>query len=207
MKNIITICLLAILGFSSQGYAQDDEFKIYSGLNVGLLPIKVSGVIDVGEGGSSVSGSSLIPTKPVFRWVDTTSLVMNFIGHVGASIPVYKTDNWSLGLKLGAGLGIEKGVRAAEGFYALALDFPEFIYYKNYKGRFEYTLMAGYKYTRATLPYHLIMGGFEFDVKDDTHIRLYGSISRYNYYSLFTDGTLEPSVRIREFGLAYLVSF
>ena len=66
----------------------------------------------------------------------------------------------------------------------------------------------GYKYTPAPfLPYHLMMAAFNFHLGERQGVRFYGSLFRYKYYMLYSNGELKPMVKIGDFGIAYFAYF
>jgi hypothetical protein len=133
--------------------------------------------------------------------------MMGVVGAPGITIPFYRTPNWSIGTKLHAGIGFIRSLAAAQGLEGMIYDFPQFLYYRNYRHKLDYTLLLGYKYTVAALSYQLALGGVEVNIKDDLAIRLYGGLNQYKYYRYYTDGRTEPAARLREFGITILRDF
>ena len=48
---------------------------------------------------------------------------------------------------------------------------------------------------------------FDYNINEEATLRVYSSLYRYKYYNLYTNGKLEPSVKIGEFGIAYIYNF
>jgi len=175
-----------------------DEFAVFTGASVGFVPFKMSGTLDVGN----------ISSTPIFRHVDTTGLLTNIIIHLGINIPFYKSENFSIGTKLNLGLGYQYSIKNLEGLSeTFFFDFPEYLYYRNYKTKFDYSVLLGYKYNRNVLPYQLFLIAFDWNIGENDQIRLYGSPFSYNYYSQYTNGEIKPLVKIREFGISFISSF
>ena len=198
--------LLFLVAFSV--YSQD-RIKVVGGVSLGVVPVFLSGTTDVGDGGGTFKGSRHIITNPVYRHVDTTGIVGNMAFYFGLNFPFYKNDNWSTGIKLNAGFGYQGSLKAAEGLESLTLNFPQYIYWRHYK-RFDYSILAGYKYTYSSLPYHLMILGIDINSgfeKGDVTFRLYGSPFSYNYYTLYTNGQLKEAIKIYELGLAVDIYF
>lgn len=183
---------------AGQLQAQDpDRFRISSAFNFGFMPTAISGV----------SNDAEIFGEPIYRKVDTTGFSANINAQLGVNIPLYRTREWSVGVKLNAGVGFIAGIKANEGLSSLALDFPQFGYFRHYGGAVDFAVLLGYKYTRMALPYQLMLIGGELFLSDHHSVRLYGSLFRYKYYAEYTDGRLVPMLKIGEFGLVYVVSF
>lgn len=204
MKRSLLLCALLLILFIPEIKAQrgPDRFKATFNFSVGVLPIKLSGPMDVGDGDGNI-----ISVLPVYRQVDTTSVVVSGIMYFGLKIPFYRSDSWSVGVNLNAGVGRHQGVIAADGLTAYVLDFPQYVYYRNYRTNFDYSFLLGYKYTRAPLPYHLVMAAFEYHLNEHHGFRFYGSLFRYKYYMLLSNGDLKPMVKIGEFGITYTYNF
>jgi hypothetical protein len=184
-----------------------DYFGVQLDGSIGLLPIELSGTTDVGNGSSTIIDNNFVPSDPSYRRVDTLAIVFNTIFHLGINVPVYKNGAWSVGVKLNAGIGYQKGIVASEGLTSMVFDFPQFIYYRNYNNYLDYSILIGYKYTHAALPYHLMLAAFDINLDDMNSFRFYGSLFRYNYYVLYTNGTMEPMARIGEYGISYTYTF
>lgn len=202
--------ILFFLGFISNfGFvvAQDvDRIRLFTSGDYGILPIKISGTMDIGNGNEGVSNGHVYVSAPVYRHVDTTAIMMNTIGHFGINIPFYKTESWSIGAKFSAGVGYQFSFRAAEGLNSpFLLDFPQYCYYRNYKHNFDYSVLLGYKYNYSALPYHLFLVAFDFNVNNLFTFRIYGSPFSYKYYAQYTNGNLEPMVKIKEFGISFIL--
>jgi len=214
MKQTLLTCLIFIIvNFYSEAQHKNkkewqvDKFGFIASGSYGILPIQLSGLTDVGSKVSTMVGSQWVTERPEYAIKDTSALMMNGMVHLGINIPFYRTATWSFGAKVNAGIGFQRSRKAAEGLNGFVLDFPQFLYFRNYKNKLDYTILLGYKYTYAPLSYQLALGGIDFNLKHNKAIRLYGGLNEYKYYRYFTDGRTEPAFRLREFGLAYVASF
>jgi hypothetical protein len=196
MKKItlIILCLFAYLGANAQ--SDTDEFKIHYGIVAGILPVKLSGITNTAANNK----------PPSYRRVDTTGIMGNFELLFGVNLPLYRTTNWSIGANLNAGAGRLGSFRAAEGLDSYILDFPEFLYYRNYASTIDFSVFAGFKHTRAPLNFTLPIAGFGINEENSTFL-FYGSLKRDTYYSLYSNGDIHSAVKIGEFGIMYFSNF
>jgi len=204
----LTYFILLLFLLQLNGYSQD-KIRVTTGASVSIVPMFLSGTMDVGNGNTSVNGTTLISSEPVYKRVDTTAIVLATSFYIGLNLPFYKNENWSTGIKFNAGLGYQAGAKAAEGLHSLTFNFPQYIYWRRYK-KLDYSLLAGYKYTYAVLPYHLMLAAVDVSIGSGrglTTFRIYGSPFSYNYYSLYTNGEMHKAIRIYEAGLAVEVQF
>jgi hypothetical protein len=210
-QTFLFFLLLFIVGLCSgqrKGtYYSSDKFSFFIGTSMGVLPMKITGTDDLGD--EEYSTTTLRRTDtPVFKRVDTLGLALNFIFHCGLNIPFYRNENFSVGTKLGIGIGRQYSIRATQGFSSyLLFEYPQYLYYRNYKSDVDFSIMAGYKYSNGTLPYHLFLLAFDFYLNRKVNFHFYGSPFSYNYYSLFTNGELKPEICIREFGISCNYNF
>jgi hypothetical protein len=203
IKSII-LYLVLLIGIHSKIISQNtDCFKVSMDLSIAALPLDLSGTMDVGEGSSTIIDNTEVVSEPIYRHKELSGLVLNSIVHLGGNIPLYKNYSWSVGVKLFAGVGLQYGVRNSEGLNSYVFDFPEYIYYRNYATAFDFSVLLGYKYTRASLPYHLLLAAFDINIDDNNSIRLFSSFSKYTYYELYTNGNLRPMLKITELGIVY----
>lgn len=209
MKHLGYIIHLAlILGGLPQANGQEtDKFSVTVDATTALLPMRLTGTLDVGNRSETIIDNKAIVSHPVYRHVDTLALAYNGIAHVGMNIPFYRAENWSIGTKLSLGLGIMRGLRAAEGINSLVFDFPEYLYYRNYGSSFDFSILLGYKLSVAALPYSLPLLGLDVHIDELSAFRIYGSPVRYKYYTLYTNGELVPLIRIAEIGVGYVLTF
>jgi hypothetical protein len=206
MKKIYIIILVSL--FSISCFSQD---KIRFGVDasISFIPIFLSGPMDVGDHSSTIRGGQVITQRPVYRHVDTTALAGNIVLHLCLNVPFYKNDVWSTGIKAQAGFGLMGGIKAADGLKSIVIDFPEFLYLRRYK-KTDYAVLVGYKYSYTSIPYQLMLVGFDFNPEwgdGKTTIRLYGSPFSYKYYNLYTNGEIKPAMKIYEFGLVLQTFF
>lgn len=209
MKHLACIMLFALIlsGPLAVNAQEADRFKVMVDATMALLPMRLTGTLDVGDRSEAIIDNKAIVSRPVYRHVDTMALAFNGIAHFGMNIPFYRAENWSIGTKLNLGFGIMRGIRAAEGINSLVFDFPEYLYYRNHGGSVDFSVLLGYKYSLAALPYGLPLLGLDVNLDDQSVIRIYGSPVRYKYYTLYTNGELVPLIRIAEIGIGYVLSF
>jgi hypothetical protein len=205
-KAIIILIILLPVTLNEAKGQETDRVRLGFELSTGILPMKLSGTHDVGNGATAIIGNQDMAEYPVYRHTDTNLWVFNVLAHLSINLPFYRNNSWSIGVKLSAGFGIEGGGTAL-GLKSYVFDFPQYIYYRNYKRKFDYSILLGYKYAYAALPYQLIIAGFEYNIDEFNSIRLYGSLNRYQYYQLYTNGRIEPMLKISEFGISYSINF
>jgi hypothetical protein len=205
MKQLFII-LLFIFSWKNTFAQKEDKFRVYTGVSSGLVVMRLSGTMDKGNGGMSFTTNSVLVARPQYRHVDTTALALNVFVPIGFNIPVYRSKKWSAGFKLSAGVGYQAGVKAADGLSSMGFDFPQFVYYRRYSGKIDYSVLAGWKYSYVPLPYQLCLLGFDMNF-EDTQLRFYFSPFPYKYYRELTNGTIEPAAKIYEIGLGYFYNF
>lgn len=209
MKRLILVCLV-IVGITTAAVAQKsewqvDKFGVTYGSTISVVPIELSGIMDKGTGWATHIHNSYVTENPEYGIQDTLSILAGISVNVGLNIPLYRSTNWSVGTKLNAGIGYHENVTAAEGVKGLIYEFPQFIYYRNYKSKVDYTLLVGYKYTKAPLSYHLPLAAVEVGIRENLAVRLHGSLTSYNYYIQFTDGRTKPAIKYHDFGISFVV--
>ncbi|MBI2279734.1 MAG: hypothetical protein HYU68_03465 [Bacteroidetes bacterium] len=206
MKKIILISIL-IQAFIINNINGQDSFNLFSDVSIGFLPIFIAGTQDVGDGNETVIGNYTTPSAPVYKYIETSGLMINLVTHFGASIPFYSTEKWSTGAKLSVGFGYQKDIKNTEGLSSFLFNLPEYIYYRNYSTGFDFSILLGYQYTYTALNSHLMMMAFDYNINENKSLRLYGSLFRYKYYNLYSNGRIEPSTKIGEFGFTYIYNF
>ena len=77
----------------------EDKFRVYTGVSSGLVEMRLSGTMDMGDGGMGFTTNSVYTSSPEYRHVDTTALAINFYVPIGFNIPVYRSEKWSTGFK------------------------------------------------------------------------------------------------------------
>lgn len=194
MKKAFAI-LICLSSFWQVSYSQNspDGIGFIVSADLGIQPMHLSGQWDVDN----------ISSANVYVYTDTLSIVGYAMGRFGINIPVYKTRNWSAGVKLNCGIGMQGGLKAADGIAGFMTDFPQYAYYRNYSTPLDFSVKMGYKYTRGAIHNHLIMAGVEFNVNEEVSIGFYSSLFKYKYYTYFTNGELKPSIKISEFGISF----
>ena len=209
MRRLLVIITL-VAGFTSGLQAQKikakksewqvNKFYPMVSITTVIIPVKLS---MLGEQLSHYEyiNSSQVPVDFALSIQDTTGYLLSATLNLGANIPFYRAENWSVGTQLHAGIGKHKSLRAAAGLESLVFDFPQYLYFHHYKGKHHIKLLAGYKYTIAAFNYHLPLAGIEFNVHDRVAIRLHGSLNNYKYYRLHTDGKMEPAMIYKDFGV------
>lgn len=141
------------------------------------------------------------------QFIDTSALMINIVAHVGTSVPFYANESWSTGVKASIGLGYQINRNAAQGLSSYLINTRSFAYYRNYSTNLDFSILLGHQFTFTALNSHLMMLGLEFGIGEDASIQLYSSLFRYKYYREYTNGTLEPALKIGEFGVSYMYQF
>ena len=175
--------------------AQDSR-TFFSDASVGYIPILTVGSTNIGT-----------EVRPFYEHTETKGSMLNIITHVGVSQPFYVNDTWSTGIRLSAGIGYQGNLSNSEGLASFVFSLPQYFYYRNYSSSIDFSVLLGYKYTNAALNSHLILLGIEYHIDDDAGLRFYGSLYRYKYYTQYTNGKIEPAIKIGEFGVVYTYNF
>lgn len=204
----IVICLMSfylvttnfIYGNSdSLEFEQVDRFRIHADFMLSLSSYKLMGVSDISSSSLTIINNKEVTTQPNYKYVEKRVFGFNPLLHVGLNIPIYRKRNWSTGFKINGGVGYQYGI-VAQDFSSVIFDFPQYVYFRNYKNDFDYTILVGYKQTLAPISTGLFLVGFDFNLSDRTALRFYVSPFRTTYYSKLTNGDLKPAIRAIEFG-------
>ncbi|MFZ6050560.1 hypothetical protein [Halocola ammonii] len=200
---ILASILISILSFS-----QSDELYFYSDATFAFNPIRLTGIEDQGSGtvGQTVGGN-LTYREPVYQKVEIQSSTVSIVGHIGMSVPFYQTDDWSVGAKVNVGLGFQFPAKNSDGLEGMVLSFPQFGYFRWVGKNFDYSALAGYKFTKGPINYHHFLLGFDWEIGEGDAIRIYGTPFRYKLYREYTNGELEPMFEVAEIGISYVVKF
>ena len=157
MKKGIIISLLLVAFFTTKVRTQNkDSYTWFSDVSIGFLPIAVTGTSNVGD-----------ESKPIYEHTETSALMINLVAHFGASIPFYITKTWSTGAKLSTGFGYQNNLKNVEGLSSFVLNFPNYLYYRNYSSSFDFSVLLGYQFTYTALNSHLMLMGIEYNIDDD----------------------------------------
>ncbi len=195
MKKLVVFVLGII--FCTNTYSQD-EFQWNIDVSLGLVPVKIKEFTNKGS-----------DDKPVWKLEEWQSYMGNSLVHFGTHIPIYKNRSWSIGSELNIGIGIQQRLDNHEGnndgLKLITFDFPQYLYYRNYSTSVDFAILFGGKYTFSVYSYWLPLAAVQFRLGDLGFLRFYGSLKSYKYYNYFTNGTLEPTWTIREYGIAYVM--
>jgi hypothetical protein len=205
IKAIISSVLLlsffsVISGNSDSLKVKIDRFRIHGDITLSVSSFKLMGVSDISSSSLTIIDNKEVTTEPVYKYQEKRVFGLNPILHVGFNIPFYRTNNWSVGVKVNGGIGYQYGI-GAENFSGLFFDFPQYVYYRNYKKDFDFTVFAGYKQTIAPISSGLYLVGLDINLSNRNAIRFYLSPYRRTYYSELTNGDIKPAIRIIEFGV------
>lgn len=176
-----------------------DRFRIHADFMLSLSSYKLMGASDISNSSLTFINNKEVTTQPNYKYVEKRVYGLNPILHVGFNIPIYRNKYWSTGFKINGGVGYQYGI-GAQDFSSVIFDFPQYMYFRNYKHDFDYTILVGYKQTLAPISTGLFLVGFDVNLSDRTAIRFYVSPIRTTYYSQLTNGDLKPAIRAIEFG-------
>jgi hypothetical protein len=211
MKTKITFGILLLFisvnwcqgAADSVKFSQVDRFRFHFDISTSLTSFKLFGTADKGPGTSAVIDQYIVEEYPLYKYTEERIYGFNVCLHIGLNIPFYRTKTWSTGIKTNLGLGYQNGIKA-EDFSSFIIDLPQYVYYRNYKKDFDYSVFAGYKYTIAPIPYGLVVIGFDYNLTNRSAIRFYISPIRRTYYAQLTNGDIKPAIRVIEFGIGFI---
>ena len=211
MKTRYLYIMILSLSFFHQVYGNSDSlknkeidrFRLQGDITVSLSSFKLMGVSDISNSSLTVINNKEVSTEPNYKYREKRVYGLNPIIHGGLNIPFYRTNNWSVGAKINAGIGYQYGI-GTENFSSLFFDFPQYVYFRNYKKEFDYTVFAGYKQTIAPISSGLFLVGCDINLGNRTALRFYLSPYRQTYYSELTNGDIKPAIRIIEFGFGFI---
>jgi len=208
MKKIaLLIVLLQVSWLTSLQAQEKDRFGFIMDLSGSIMVVPISGIFEISESDLTELNSRLVPVSPVYRRIDTTGWATKWTVHAGMNLPLIRQKTWSAGLQINAGFGYQQGIIALKGISDIALNFPSYVYYRNYSSNFDFSILAGYQYTYSPISYNLMMGAFDINVEEDLSVRFFGSVRRDKFYSYLTNGTYEPAITIGEYGMALIGRF
>lgn len=202
-------CLFLLLIIQSIAFGQIfNKVSFFADFTLGISPVKLAGTFDSGLGTVTVIDAYAVPVAPELIHGEEITLLITPKIHIGMEIPFYTHEHLSFGIKLAVGGGRQFEVPGDPNFLtAYVYDFPQYIYFRNNKNSFDYSIQVGYKYTHTILPSHLILAAFEINLNEASSIKLYASPFSYKYYIYYTNGRYEPQVKIPEFGLTFGMNF
>ncbi|WP_192822666.1 hypothetical protein [Rufibacter sp. LB8] len=202
MKKMVWLAALLVMSVTGNALAQKkknnwqvDKVRFGIGSTVAFMPFRMQNYYENEDGEYEVEEK---PSKVV------TALVRGEL-----SVPVYRADTWSVGVKTGVGVGLQ-GVPQPEGDSesVLVYDFPQFAYYRNYATPVDFSLLLGYKYSHSHFSTHFGLAGVEVKVIENVWLRLYGALNTQDYQQLTRQEAIPaPTHQLREFGLTVLTSF
>ncbi|MBN2682556.1 MAG: hypothetical protein JXR58_08610 [Bacteroidales bacterium] len=173
------------------------------------MPVKLTGTMEEFDGYSIIDNYS-VPINPKYISKNINGYIANVGLHLGFNIPIFQTSDYSIGTHLNLGLGYQTPLKDFEGMESAFLDFPQYVYYKNFSGSYDFGISLGYKINRGPIPYNLIVLAFDFYGSynnDEAFFRIYTSLFRERYYQLLTNGEIKPFIKIGEFGFSYVIPF
>jgi hypothetical protein len=201
-------CLFLILIIRTTSFGQiHEKVSFFTDFTLGISPVKLAGTFDSGSANYIIIDQNAVPTAPKLIHAEETTLLITPKFHLGLSIPVLTHEHYCIGFKLAVGGGRQFEIPGDPNLLtAYVYDLPQFIYYRNYKTSFDYSIQVGYKYTHTVLSSHLILAAFEINITNVSSIKFYASPISYKYYTYYTNGRYEPRVKIPEFGFAYSIN-
>lgn len=207
MKTALTIVIfVCCVPFLHLGQNRD-KFGVLVDLSIGFVPMKLQGTSEVSSNGIAQINGHDVANNPVYEYKVIRTVMLNSSTHLSLNLPLHKTENWSLGLKIGAGIGSQKGFNSVEDLTSIIFDFPQYAYFKHNGDQLEYSILLGYKYAFASLPYQLVIAGFEYHFNLENSLRFYTSFIGNRYYNQYSNGDLKPAIKSNEFGFVLIHKF
>ncbi|MDB4334932.1 hypothetical protein OAA06_01090 [bacterium] len=127
----------------------------------------------------------------------------------GLKINLYENANqdWSLGVLLAVGVGVNIEIKDAYGLQSYYYSFPEYMYVKKNFHYFSISLLGGYRIVEANIPYKNPTAGIILHLDENRAVHLWGTVASHNYYTYYTNNTYHPSLKIQEFGISFIRIF
>jgi hypothetical protein len=180
-----------------------DRFRLHFEISNSLTQYKLMGVTDNGNHNKTIIQNHEVVSEPEYGYDEVRIFSYNLYMNLGINIPVYRNENWSTGFKSTIGLGAQAGI-GAEDFTSMIFDGAQFVYFRNYKSDFDYSIFSGVKYTVAPISYGLFLVGFDYNISNRSAVRFFVSPIRRTYYNELTNGDLKPAIRITELGVGFV---
>ncbi len=192
--------LILLLAFTSNLFGQkEDTFGFTLGLTGGLSLVETSDSIFV-SGRANALGeyteSFLIPAN-------TKGNVSSLTARAGMNIPVYKSFNWSIGLNLNAGVGLQMAKDDLKGLAGMYIELPQYAYYRRYGGSFDFAVLLGYRLNLANLNSDMLEAGFEVHFKSSNSLRLSASLVPLSVWGSKSEQFSDANIRANQFGLVF----
>ena len=195
MKLILFLFFITAANLYAQKY---NSVGVIADLTLGMSPMQFSGQAMISNDGYMTINDQEVPINPVYGDVKRNSVVPLIASHIGLDLPFKRADYWSFGFIISAGLGFQQGFGHFKDYTTINLDFPQYLCYKHWGDRFEYSILLGYKYTYSNFRHKLVTAGFEYHFNKTNSIRLFSSILRDKYYTQYSNNTSEASLKIGE---------
>ena len=202
MRTFILVIYFLLLANS---LIAQDEFSFNMSGEIGAIRTTSKGPYDITKSQST----SLYNKYPVMKFQSKDYYCIQATVYGNINIPFFINENWSVGSKLGVGIGMSKSLNEEEfGIYdeTILFAFPGYLYFRSYHTDLDISFLLGYKYVHTSLPYNMPMGAIEFNFAYSS-LRLYTSILPKKYYIEYTDGSLQESLIIHEFGLVLSIVY
>lgn len=179
----------------------NDKIRFGSAVTFGILPLTISGTTNLGT-----------IQKPNSVWSDTLGIAISVLAGLSLYLPIIKNKKQSFGINLNALAGYQLGVVALDGWKSHSFDFPQYIYYRQEKKNFDYSILLGYKYCISPVNYKMPIAAFQInDIKmggdSVLSIGIYGGILSDKYYHYLSNNTFKTALIIREFGVNVIKIF
>jgi hypothetical protein len=203
MKKLLFWYYLSVI---SNTFGQVDRFNFNIGGTFGAIPVTLEGPVDVSNGETVIDNYivTLAPeyvNKKIYTGLISTGIQFGF------HIPCYKSDNWSMGIKLNAGAGFSKGILEFEDYYLLEFGFPQFAYFRKQFENRDLSFLLGYKKCFNWISFGVPIAGIDFNSDSKNSFRIYTSLYRQRYYTQYTNGDLVPSIKIGEINFSIIHAF
>jgi hypothetical protein len=203
----LVLIALCCLGYTSKAISQKsdspDRFRFHGEIAISALSYKLSGIDDVGSGNVSILKSKEVVQDPEYELVEKRAFSTGLKFRIGFNIPFYRAPKWSIGIKNNIGAGYQYGI-LAEGLSSIAIDAPQFLYFRSYNENHDYSFMMGYNYCLSSISHQVFLLGFDINEGERTAFRFFLSPIRRVYYSELTNGDLVPAIKVTELGISFV---
>jgi hypothetical protein len=213
MKTIILILLsFFIFSVKSQNEGKVKLDKISFNTDVSLVVSKyiLTGWSSTFTGYTTYQSQELYLDYSLEKETEKFTPV-NVMVHFGVNFPLVSKENWSVLLRLNAGIGssIGSALSEKETIKRMRIDFPSYISYRRKIKSNIYSVHVGYKYVMpGFIKYHQFVSGLGMDFSEKSSFSVDIPLNSTKFYSQYSDGTTEEMIKLLDiFSISYILRF
>lgn len=200
------LLVLSLMMISFVLFAQEDRAFFSINGSIGVMPVMAQGMEDVSNSNFTHVNDKPVTISPEWKYTKNTYIFFTGLMHLGFNLPIIKKESWSTGFKFNLGLGVAQPsvFQDADLSQFIMIDLPQFIYFRSNKNT-DISILAGYRLGYAMIQLQQPIIATDFGLGEDMFVRVYGTPFSSTVYNYFTDGRMEPALKVREFGVGLIL--